>query len=515
MTEWHILAAISGIIGLAVIALRLLFPRPSFEKRTIGAARKAAETGPLADGLRDLAKLHTGRSGFATLSDGVAAFAARIIFARSARHTIDAQYYIWHNDLTGLLLLDALKKAADRGVKVRLLLDDNGISGLDSILAELNRHPNLDVRIYNPFTVRRFKPLGYVFDFLRLNRRMHNKSFTVDGVATIGGGRNIGDEYFDAGSDVSFVDLDLLTVGAVVQDISNDFARYWNSKSACPIERIVDANGTTDALAAALERISSSAQHEEYENRIELSDTVNSLVDGTLPLEWAKGTLVSDPPFKTLGMALDDQLLVGQLESLLDTITRKIDVVSPYFVPGKKGTDQFIAMAKSGVRVRILTNAMEATDVLPVHAGYAKFRKRLLKNGVELYELKAAASPNSKRTDSGLTGSKGASLHAKSFAKDRKRRYIGSFNFDPRSVRLNTEMGIVIDSEAMADEMHDEFDRELPARSYAVTLRNGNLRWREEDSDGTVQFHRRDPNSTMLERAAVRIMGWLPIQWLL
>lgn len=517
MAVMKFLVAIVAVAAVAIMAARHFYALPLREDVVSGETRQAAEDGELHNALAPLITAHPGRSGLHPLSDAAAAFAARIILARSASQSIDVQYYIWHDDLTGLLLLDELRRAAERGVNIRLLLDDNGIADLDGILSELDDQPNIEVRLYNPFTTRGFKQAGYAFDFFRLNRRMHNKSFTVDGLATIGGGRNVGDEYFGTGLQPNYVDLDLLATGAIVPEISNDFTRYWNSKSAYPLGLIIDRPSDVGGLLSrALEVASQGSQRAEYEDEIKSSDVVSKLASGKLPLEWTNAVLVSDSPDKTLGLAAEDELLVGQLGNVMGEIVERLDVISPYFVPGEEGTKHFISLAERGVRVRILTNSMDATDVLPVHAGYAKYRRRLLDAGVELYELRASKTVSMQKSGTGFAGSSAASLHAKSFAVDGERIYIGSFNFDPRSAYLNTEMGLLVDSEAMAQQMHKGFDAQIREMAYAVTLdESGNIQWAELQDDGSYRTYSEDPNSTAMSRAAVTVIGWLPVQWLL
>ena len=460
---------------------------------------------------------HPGLSGIYLLRQADAAFAARMALARKAADTIDAQYYIWHRDLTGLLLLNELKAAADRSVAVRLLLDDNGITGLDEILSELDAHPNIQIRLYNPFTVRTFKHAGYGFDFFRLNHRMHNKSFTVDGRATICGGRNIGDEYFGTSEGPNFVDLDILLIGASVEEVTDDFADYWNSASAYPIDLLINATGgRSDVLEDAVTAVTVDPRLERYRTKIEENDTVRRLISGAPELEWVETHLVSDPPTKTRKRLDDRELLVGQLTQMTGTIQKRLDIVSPYFVPGERGTEHFIDLARRGVQVRILTNAQEATDVIPVHAGYAKYRHRLLQGGIQLFELKAGKIPKTSRSDLGPLGSSGASLHAKTFAVDGTRFYVGSFNFDPRSVMLNTEMGFVVDSARTTEGIHGWFDTAIFDDAYALSLNDGgDIEWLERRVDGSEVVHHRDPRTTRASRAAVTAIGRLPIQWLL
>ncbi|CAO1652947.1 Phospholipase D [Parasphingorhabdus sp. NYA22] len=501
----------------AIVIARVTFRLPSLADRPASSATKTATSGPLLKPVAHLLEEHPDKSGVYALSSGLDAFGARGLLAREAAQSLDVQYYIWHGDLTGLLLLESLREAAERGVTVRLLLDDNGISGLDPILSELNMHPHIEVRLYNPFTLRKFKMAGFLFDFLRLNRRMHNKSFTADGLATIVGGRNIGDEYFDTGSQPMFLDLDVLAIGKVVRDVSADFEKYWSSASAYPLEFIITESVTGgDELDHALWEISKSAQYDTYKKRLSASAVVNDLEAGTLPLEWTEVRLISDSPLKTLGKAKSDQMLIGKIDKLMDDVHSSIDVISPYFVPGKQGVEEFAALEKKGVEVRVLTNSMSANDVKLVHSGYAKYREKMLKAGAELFELKAQHSPPDNSRDAGIAGSSGSSLHAKTFATDEERIYIGSFNFDPRSMQLNTEMGFLIESKTMARQLKYGFDETLEDIAYRLELDdNHQIEWLDRSASGDAQRLDVDPETTRAERIVVKLLGYLPIQWLL
>ncbi|HNP37826.1 MAG TPA: phospholipase D family protein, partial [Woeseiaceae bacterium] len=448
--------------------------------------------------------------GVASLGNGADAFAARILLANAAVSSIDAQYYIWHGDLTGSLLLDALRRAADRGVRVRLLLDDNGTYGLDAELAWLDAHENAEVRLYNPFNLRRFKMLSFGFDFFRLNRRMHNKSFTVDGLATIVGGRNIGDEYFGAGLTPLFVDLDVMAVGEIVPEVAADFDRYWASPSVHVAGTLLAA-ARGDPITERLTRWYGDPQFDEYRAVVEVSEFMASLSEGTLDLEWTDAVLVSDDPVKGKGRVPREDLLTGQLHRAVGTIENRIDGVSPYFVPAAAGVKAFATLEARGVEVRMLTNSLEATDVLPVHAGYAKRRKAMLASGVALYELRRQAMPNTP-DDLGVFGSSGSSLHAKTFAVDGMRIFIGSFNFDPRSIQLNTEMGLLIDSESLANGLHAAFDDAFGGLAWRVEMQNGKLAW-VDPAAGTVTTE--EPGSSTFRNIALNVVGWLPVEWLL
>ncbi|MEX3314214.1 phospholipase D family protein [Sulfitobacter sp. PS-8MA] len=506
------LAGLVATLGVLIVIARLAFPLPEIENRQDTQALPPTTEGALAQALAAQEEAHAGQTGVAPLQNGADAFAARILLADAAVSSIDAQYYIWHDDLTGTLLLGALRRAADRGVRVRLLLDDNGTAGLDPELAALNAHPMIEVRLWNPFNLRRFKMLSYGFDFFRLNRRMHNKSFTVDGHATILGGRNIGDEYFATGPTALYVDLDVLAVGRVVADVSADFDRYWRAGAVHPAGPIVGAPPEGDPLAARLAGLEREPQLEEYRQILQSSDIVTALAAGEFGVEWTTAQLVSDDPIKGQGAVPREDLLASRLADAVGKIEHRFDGVSPYFVPGRAGVEAYAQLGAQGVQVRMLTNSLEATDVLPVHAGYAKRREEMLRSGVELYELRQQAAVAAPTDRIGPFGSSGASLHAKTFAVDGARIFVGSFNFDPRSTTLNTEMGLLIDSEVMAQGLHDAFDADLRGLAWRVELEGGDLIWKDPQT-GAVTTD--EPGTTLLKRLALTVIGWLPVEWLL
>ncbi len=499
-----------GIAVVVIIAARFVFALPQVVDRVDSTAIAPSEVAPLVAAVQTQWTDHPHKTGVAPLGRGADAFAARMILADAATSSIDAQYYIWHGDLTGSLLLDALMRAAERGVRVRLLVDDNGTAGLDPELAALNAHENAEVRLYNPFNLRRFKVLSYGFDFFRLNRRMHNKSFTVDGAAAILGGRNIGDEYFDTGPTALYVDLDVLAVGDIVTEVASDFDRYWAAPAVHPSGPIMGAAPNGNPIAVRVDRLADDPQLAEYREIIAASDLVNDLSNGTLDLEWTDAVLVSDDPVKGEGAVAREDLLATRLAQAVGEIETRFDGISPYFVPGAAGVDAFGTLERSGVQVRMLTNSLEATDVLPVHAGYAKRRRDLLEAGIEVFELKRQASVTVPRDKVGPFGSSGASLHAKTFAVDGARIFIGSFNFDPRSTTLNTEMGLLIDSEDMASRMHDAFDHKFDGLAWEVTVSNSDLVWRDGEATQTDE-----PGAGFVNSIALTVIGWLPVEWLL
>jgi putative cardiolipin synthase len=490
---------------------------PPLEPRVV--SRALADTGATRIGkaVVPLAAAHPGLSGVHVLVDGRDAFAARMTMADTAERSLDVQYYIWRNDTTGTLLLEALRAAAARGVRVRLLLDDNNTAGMDGVLALLAALPNVEVRLFNPFASRRARLLGMLGDFSRLNRRMHNKSFSADGQATIVGGRNVGDEYFDAAGEVLFSDLDILAVGPVVAEVERDFDRYWNSRSAYRLDTLVAAPDAAEA--ADLRRqgaaLAGSPAALAYLEAMRGSPFVAQLLQKTLPLEWAPVRLVSDDPGKVLGQEAPASTLAHRLPALLGEPTRQLDLVSPYFVPGAAWSARFGALAGAGVKLRILTNSLEATDVPAVHAGYAKRRHALLRAGATLLELKRSWPRDSQPKRGGFAGSSASSLHAKTFEVDLARVFVGSFNLDPRSAELNTEMGFVIDSPALARRMSDVLDALPHTRAYEVKLSpEGSLYWLERGPGGLIR-HDSEPGASLWQRGVVQFMSLLPIDWLL
>jgi cardiolipin synthase C len=507
-------------LGLSASLLGGCSPLPSLEDRRTSTALLDTDTTQLGRAIAPLVDAHPGNSGIYPLPDGRDAFAARVLLAQAAERTLDAQYYIWHNDMTGALLFEALHAAADRGVRVRLLLDDNRTSGLDTTLAALDAHPNIEVRLFNPFVIRQPRLIGFITDFSRLNRRMHNKSFTADNQVTIIGGRNVGDEYFGATEGFVFVDLDVMAVGPVVKDVSRDFDRYWASGSSYPADRLLPPADPAliQELASAASRIEHDPAAAAYMDALRRSVFVRELMEGHLALEWAPTRMLSDDPAKGLGLAAPEALLPQKLGDIIGEPAAEVGLVSAYFVPGAAGAEDLAALAQRSVRVRVLTNALEATDVAPVHAGYAKRRKFLLKAGVTLYEFRRLSPATGPNKSAGLVGGSGSSasgLHAKTLSVDRARIFIGSFNFDPRSAKLNTEMGFVIDSAALAQRIAAAFDSTIPANAYEVRLSDsGELYWLERQGEQLVR-HDTEPGTSFWQRAAIWFLSLLPIEWLL
>ncbi|WP_170476485.1 phospholipase D family protein [Ruegeria arenilitoris] len=502
-----------AVIAVAIFGLRLAFPLPkeNFSERTL--KQDPDWTGPLGATIQNALERNPGLDGVRPLGNGRAAFAARAILAREAVSSIDAQYYIWQDDVTGLMLLDELRSAAERGVQIRLLVDDNGISGLDDLLAELDALPTANVRIFNPFTLRRPKLLSYAFDFSRLNRRMHNKSMTVDGVATIVGGRNIGDIYFDYGAGTHYLDVDAIAIGPIVDEVSQSFDSYWNSASSYDADLFLSVPKGQN-LQARAESARQTAAGAGYQKAITENELADRIAAHDLKFEWSEVTLFVDDPAKGLGEVKSENLIVEQLIDFANGSQTSLDLVSAYFIPGERGANVLEELARSGVKVRVLTNSLDATDVMPVHAAYMRYRGDLLKSGVELLELRALRQEHRDRSLPEILAGSASGLHAKVFGSDGQRVFIGSYNLDPRSARLNTEMGLLVESPAIAASLASQLNK--PDFAYRVELDNdGQMIWMQEEKDGTVIVHATDPETNGVQRALTAVVRWLPVEWML
>jgi putative cardiolipin synthase len=506
----------------ACFVIRAANPLPTLQGRTVSRALDGHDTG-IGQAVAPMVAAHQGQTGVYLLAEARGAFAARMLLARTAQRSIDVQYYIWHNDLTGSLLFDELRAAADRGVRVRVLLDDNNTAGIDRVLAALDAHPNIELRLFNPFTIRSPRLLAYLTDFARLNRRMHNKTFTVDNQATIIGGRNIGDEYFGAGVGAMFVDLDALAIGEAVSQVSADFDRYWASASAYPANRILSRPeaGSAATIEANARRTREDPGSKTYLAAVRDLQIISQLTHGTLPIDWARVRVIGDDPAKGVGKAKEQGLLVAKLQKALEGPRRSVSLVSGYFVPTGEALGAFTHMARSGIRVSIVTNALEATDVPLVHAGYADKRKPLLQAGAELWEIRARGARPLRRdvtgvgSSGGIPSGSGQALHAKTFVVDRERLFIGSFNLDPRSAQLNTEIGFLIRSPKLANAVDSALEQQLPDNAYQVRLdRHGDLMWIKRQGGRTMRLDA-EPGTTAWERFWIGAIGLLPIEWLL
>jgi putative cardiolipin synthase len=445
---------------------------------------------------------HAGQSAFRLLIEGSEAFVARMHSARLAQRTVDVQTYIWHADLTGKFLAYQLLESADRGVRVRLLVDDMDARAKSAHFAAMSAHPNIEVRVFNPFASRK-GTLNLVSEgarnFKRINRRMHNKTWIADNRFAIVGGRNLGDAYFSASDEVNFVDLDFGMVGPVVRDASASFDRYWNSSFAYPIE-LLDASaadkGTLERLRKHLDKHATDSKDSQYAKALREDAAIQRLASGERPMQWsANYRFVADDPLK-ISMEKRDAYRAAVsaviLPAMRDAKT-SLDVISPYFVPGDKGSTGLVNTAKAGSQVRILTNSLAANDVAAVHGGYSRYRNKLLKGGVQLWELKPLAGGSA---DKSLFGSSGASLHTKGFSIDHKTLFVGSYNLDPRSTWLNCEQGVLVESPALVEQFRAIFEAQTAgSHAWRVTREAGELRWGDDQGVSS-----KDPQTTFSQR---------------
>jgi len=444
-------------------------------------------------------------SGFRLLPIGAFAIDTRLALVQRAERSIDVQYYLIQDDDTGRYLLRSLRDAAQRGVRVRLLMDDLYTSGSDPLLLGLAAHPNVEVRLFNPFPggrehfLTRF--LASAHDFSRVNRRMHNKLLVVDGVMAIAGGRNIADEYFMRHALANFVDLDAFIVGALVPQLQALFDDYWNSPVVFPLHAIVPPTSTPAEHRAWFEVYTGPAGTPPPEpppdtDVLGYGPLRDDLDAGRLGLVWAEATAYADPPARIKGMGASYALVpLEDVESvrynvrdLIRSARNEVVITSPYLIPGERGMEMFAELRRRGVKFKVLTNSLAATDEPLVHIGYRKYRQAMLRLGVDLYELSPVRVKRASRL--GMFASTQGRLHAKTAVVDRRRIFIGSMNFDPRSDKHNTEMGVFIDSPTLAREVLRLMDLDKLQASFRLALApdGQGLRWLAADDEGEVAY---------------------------
>jgi putative cardiolipin synthase len=469
---------------------------------------------------------HTNQSGIEFLAHGRDALASLLAVADTAERCLDAQYYIWKPDNSGRLLAERLLRAADRGVYVRLLLDDIGGSASDAVLQALDSHANIDVRLFNPVANRFFRRLSLLFDFQRVNRRMHNKSFTADRAITILGGRNIGDHYFAAGDGRQFADFDVVAAGPAAAEVAAMFDRYWRNPASIPIDALTRRRASPEQFVE--ERASLAAQIETLARSAEFANLAsNAAGTGILRHEpnlvWGPVRLVADLPEKVERDRSD--ISTHLLPGLRDTVRateREVFIVSPYFVPGPKGMEFFRSLRERGLRVIVLSNSLAANDVTPVHAGYRRYRKALLRAGVELWEIKpdvrmrATARDAAPREESKPAQS---ALHAKTFSFDRSTLFVGSLNLTPRSSSLNTEMGLLVEIPQLTLPALNALEKSLEQNAYRLEFvpgpgpckECGSIVWVSQE-DGREVRYQREPHASFGRRLQVNIFSLLPLE---
>jgi len=519
--------------ALALLAGCASLPPGSDYPKTASSALTQPEETRMGRQLAAAKAEHPGTSGFKLLPVGIDGFLLRMEMAAAAQRTLDVQYFLIQSDNTGQLLIEALIAAADRGVRVRVLLDDAGSFGRDALIRTLGGFPNVELRVFNPFAYRGTLALVHLAEYTggasRLSYRMHNKLFVVDNEIGVVGGRNIGDEYFQGGSEVEFGDYDVVAAGPVVNRISATFDAFWNSPLAIPIEAL--AGGRPSAKDLEEYRAVLAAHHAlmvegdiAYLRTLTSGEPLASIVGGKTSLVWARAEVIFDSPEKAKvdGGEQGGRLLRERLGEVAKQVQSELIIVSPYLVPGPAGMKFFEELRERFVSVRILTNSLAATDVPVVHSGYQAFREPLLRAGVELYEVRKVLGRPDVRGKHRHSGSGGQyALHAKAFVFDRERVFIGSMNLDQRSLHLNTELGLIIESPELARQVAQRVgDIAQPANSYVLMLGEADaqgrreLVWRTLENGISVDYHE-EPAVTFWKSLQVDLLSILPLDALL
>ena len=458
----------------------------------------------IGQGVNKWVEAHDGRSGFYPLSNGMDALGVRLRLAEEAEKSIDLQYFLMKGDTAGIVMANALMKAADRGVRVRFLLDDIFTTTEDQALLLINQHPNIEVRLFNPISRRGFATLNLVGDFRQANRRMHNKSFTVDNKISIVGGRNLADEYFELKTGSEFVDFDVIAIGPITAQISASFDEYWNHSRAVPMDRIASNKGDEDLetvraeIGAEFNRIYDTV----YSGALE-SELLQDLIASRREFYPADARVLSDSPDKLINEISEEQMrLAVNLRQVLYSAEKEVILISPYYVPGEGGVEFVRNLVDKGVRVVILTNSLASNNHVPVHGGYARYRKDVIRAGAELYEARVNSARERKGTDD---GPETLTLHTKAFIIDRRYLFVGSLNLDPRSIRINAEMGLLIDSPELIEYVVPDPDARLSTMTYRVLLNeDGKLEWHGL-INGEKVIETKEPNTG----AWLRFKAWI------
>ena len=457
-------------------------------------------------------------SGFGLHLDGIDALARRLVLTQKAERSIDAQYYLLYADTVGYVFLYSLLKAADRGVRVRLLIDDFFSKGYDYGMAALDSHPNFEVRVFNPFAGRNLR-IGDVFtDFRRINRRMHNKSFIIDNQIAIVGGRNIASEYFGARDDVNFSDLDVVCVGPVVQEVSNTFDLYWNNELAAVIPAFAkmpeDPAAVLEQLRVRLDEEISKAKETKYADAVavDYEDYLGQIKKNMdEQFSWAPYLFAYDAPEKAIkGNDHDGERITTTLKTAIDSADSELLIVTPYFVPGKRGIEFFKGLRERDIDITVITNSLSSNNHTIVHSGYIPYRKPLLEMGVKIYEARGDVNVRGVERAEGKESL--TNLHTKAFIIDREELFVGSFNWDPRSVDINTEHGVVIKSPVLASITAKQVDEALDYKTYELYLdENNQLRWADNSGANTIVYTK-EPNTSWWRRFKANFTRILPVE---
>ncbi len=524
--RWRLLLAVLVAVFLGGCAT--LTPGSDYPKTTSSAFPQPEETrfGRL---FANAARQHSGNSGYRLLAVGVDGFLARVQMVDAAERTIDLQYFIFRADETGRLLTEAVLRAADRGVRVRVLIDDAETTAGDDPLVALDAHAQIEIRMFNPFAYRghfvflRF--LEFMLGNARLDYRMHNKLMVVDNAVALVGGRNVGDEYFQVDPQSQVADDEVFAAGPIVKELSATFDEFWNSDMSIPVRALAEKTVSEAALEEYRRTLIEHRRQvkedgKDYAKQVATGEPLAGMVTGRLPLVWAHAQLIYDSPEKR---RVDKGQMMGRLmhrpvADAAASVQTELLMVTPYFIPGAEGMKMFGDLRKRGVRVSVLTNSLESSTVLMAQSGYMRYRQPLLEEGVEIHEVRSLLgdSRGSGETTS-MTYYGTYSLHAKLFVFDRRRLFIGSMNFDQRSAHLNTEIGLIIDSPELARQTVARFNAMVsPPNSYQLVLRphdgggTPRLIWRTEESGRSIEYDE-EPARSDWQRLKVKLLSLLPL----
>jgi putative cardiolipin synthase len=503
-------------------------PGSDYEKKA-SSALAHPETTRLGRQFEDASHAHGGNSGFRIIPVGADGFLMRMQMIHAAERTLDLQYFIFRGDDTGRLLTDAVLHAADRGVRVRVLVDDGETMAGDEQINALEAHHSIEIRIFNPFAYRGhsqwLRGAEYLFNASRLDYRMHNKLLVVDNAMALLGGRNIGDQYFQIDPDSQFADDDMFAAGPIARQISSTFDEFWNSALAIPAEALSGGKSSHAALTehrkALHEEVrQAKAEGVDYVKRVAVGEPFDGILSGRMPLVWAHAHLIYDSPDKK---TVEKGTMVGRLmhravAKAAEAVQSELLMVTPYLIPGKEGMKMFQDLRQRQVRVRILTSSLESATVLLAQSGYMHYRVPLLEQGVELYEIRSLLGNTRGSGETKAISRHGNySLHAKLFVFDRKRLFIGSMNFDQRSMHLNTEIGLIIDSPELAQQVARRFEAMVqPVNSYRLALRPNvetgapGLLWRTREGGKAVDYDT-EPARSDWQLIKVHALSLLPL----
>ena len=504
-------------------------PGSDFPKMASSALTSPQET-RLGRQFESAAREHGGNSGFRFVQAGADGFLIRMQMINAAERTLDLQYFIFRGDETGRLLTDAVLHAADRGVRVRVLVDDGKTLTGDDQLTVLEAHPSVEIRIFNPFAYRGhitlFRATEFMFNASRLDYRMHNKLLVVDNSVALIGGRNIGDQYFQIDPNSQFADDDVFAAGPIAQPLSKTFDEYWNSALAIPVQALSGRKASHAALNEHRDVLDGQRRQLkvdgiDYVKRVATGEPFDGMISGRLPLIWAHAQVVCDSPDKKQveSGAMVGRLMQRAVAQAVGAAQFELLMITPYLIPGKEGMQLFKDLREHNVHVRLLTSSLEAATVLLAQSGYMHYRVPLLEDGVELYEIRSLLGNTRGSGETRRMSRYGNySLHAKLFVIDRQRLFIGSMNFDQRSMHLNTEIGLIIDSSVLAQQVAARFEAMVqPENSYRLTLRQNDARgvpsgvvWRTQEDGKPVEYDT-EPARSEWQRAKVNLLSLLPL----